>query len=65
MVGDTMMRCTRKEWVVQFVKDGPSKEERFLRLMQNVEDDVKSGQTQIYSSQELLELLQAILDGDK
>lgn len=60
-----MMRCTRKEWVVQFVKDGPSKEERFLRLMQNVEDDVKSGQTQIYSSQELLELLQAILDGDK
>ena len=60
-----MMRCTRKEWVKQFVKDGPSKEERFLCLMQNVEDDVKSGQTQIYSSQELLELLQAILDGEK
>lgn len=59
------MRCTRKEWVKQFVREGPSKENRFFRLMQNVEYDVKSGQTQIYSSQELLELLQAILDGDK
>lgn len=60
-----MMRTTRKTWVKQFVKDGPTKENRFARLMQNVEDDVKSGQTQIYSSQELLELLQAILDGEK
>lgn len=59
-----MMRCTRKEWVLQFVKDGPSKENRFFRLMQNVEDDVKNGKIQIYSSQEVLELLQAILDGD-
>lgn len=60
-----MMRCTRKEWVKQFVLEGPSKENRFFRLLQNVEDDVKSGQMQIYSSQELLELLQAISDGDK
>ena len=60
-----MMRCTRKEWVMQFVKDGPTKEDRFMSLKQNIEQDIQQDQMQIYSSQELLELLQAILDGDK
>lgn len=40
-----MMRCTRKEWVMQYVKDGPTKENRFFRLKQNVEQDIKQGQT--------------------
>lgn len=56
---------SRKTWVLEFVREGPNRNDRFFRLLKNIASDVKTQNTEIYSSGEVLELLRAVLDGEK